>query len=242
MDYTLGDIAGAASAGFGMLSSNTNQKRQYGQTKNLMGLQNKYQRGLNQQGHDLQMDMWNKTNYKAQLEHMKAAGLNPGLMYGMGGGGGSTTGSQGGGSQSMGNAEQQKIMGIEGAMAMTQMELMKAQANKANAEADNLGNKPGAKVAKEIEEAISRIKLNEQNMSESKKREMNLEMDTAIKKIDADWLKKNGTSTQEHQLLRAIKSIGGSVNDIAKFWIEIGKDTVPSLVPEKWDIWKEENN
>ena len=61
---------------------------------------------------------------------------------------------------------------------------------------------------------------------------MNLEIDTAIKKIDADWLEKNGTSTQEHQLLRAIKSIGGSVSDIAKFWIEIGKDTVPSFVKD----------
>jgi hypothetical protein len=27
------------------------------------------------------MDMWNKTNYGAQVEHMKNAGLNPALMY-----------------------------------------------------------------------------------------------------------------------------------------------------------------
>jgi hypothetical protein len=130
----IGSGVKAGSTLFGMLGANTNQKRQYGQTKRLMGLQNEYQRGLNQQGHDLQMDMWNKTNYGAQLQHMKDAGLNPGLMYGMGGGGGTTTGSQGGGSQSMGGVEQQKNMGIEGAMAIAQMELVNAQ--KKNVEAD----------------------------------------------------------------------------------------------------------
>jgi len=131
----IGSGVGAGSGLMGMFSSNTNQKRQYGQTKNLMGLQNQYQRGLNQQGHDLQMDMWNKTNYKAQLEHMKAAGLNPALMYGMGGGGGSTTGSQGGGSQNMGGVEQQKNMGIEGAMAMAQMANLAAQTQKTKEDA-----------------------------------------------------------------------------------------------------------
>jgi len=152
----IGAGAKVGSTLFGMLGANTNQKRQYGQTKRLMGLQNQYQRGLNQQGHDLQYDMWNKTNYGAQMRHMKDAGLNPGLMYGMGGGGGTTTGSQGGGNQSMGGVEQQKNMGIEGAMAMSQMELMKAQAYKARKEGDNLGDKPGSKVQQEIAESIAR--------------------------------------------------------------------------------------
>ena len=38
------------------------------------------------------LDMWNKTNYGAQMKHLQAAGLNPGLIYGMKGGGGVTTG------------------------------------------------------------------------------------------------------------------------------------------------------
>ena len=38
------------------------------------------------------LDMWNKTNYEAQMAHLKNAGLNPGLIYGMKGGGGVTTG------------------------------------------------------------------------------------------------------------------------------------------------------
>jgi len=116
--------------------------------------QYKNQRKLNQQGSDLQMDMWNKTNYGAQLEHMKSAGLNPALMYGMSGGGGATTGSQGGGSASKANA--QKQMGIEGAMAQAQVELMKAQANKANTEASNIRGEEGTQGAQVIAESIAR--------------------------------------------------------------------------------------
>lgn len=40
---------------------------------------------------DKQVEMWNRTGYGAQKEQMEKAGLNPALMYGMGGGGGSTT-------------------------------------------------------------------------------------------------------------------------------------------------------
>ena len=128
----IGSGVGAGSGLMGMFSSNTNQKRQYGQTKNLMGLQNQYQKGLNQQGHDLQMDMWNKTNYGAQMKHMKEAGLNPALMYGMSGGGGTTTGSQGGGSAQGGNAH--APMDIGNAI---QLGLMKAQTDNIIADTTN---------------------------------------------------------------------------------------------------------
>ena len=37
-------------------------------------------------------NMWLKTNYPAQKEQIKAAGLNPALLYGMSGGGGATIG------------------------------------------------------------------------------------------------------------------------------------------------------
>ena len=40
----------------------------------------------------IQMQMWKDTNYAAQVEEMKKAGLSIGLMYGKGGAGGATTG------------------------------------------------------------------------------------------------------------------------------------------------------
>ena len=94
---------GAAGGVVGAFMGIGQAQRQYHRQKKLNVQQYGHQRMLNQQGHDLQYDMWNKTNYKAQLEHMKAAGLNPALMYGSAGAPG-TTGSQGGGSAQGGSA------------------------------------------------------------------------------------------------------------------------------------------
>lgn len=122
--------------------------------KELMGLQQQNQEKLNaqqmrnqqllnQQGSDLQMDMWNKTNYEAQIAQMKAAGLNPALMYGMKGGGGTTTGSQSGGSASGGSAAggnapapQQMDLGNIIQAAMMNANLALINANKENKEKD----------------------------------------------------------------------------------------------------------
>lgn len=128
-------IAGAGAIG-NTIAGETAQRRQ----KELMSIQLKNQQQLNKQGAALQMDMWNKTNYKAQVKHMKDAGLSAGLMYGKGGAGGATAGSQSGGSAASGNAPQRAQMGIEGLMAGHQMELMKAQARNLNADAENKEN------------------------------------------------------------------------------------------------------
>ncbi|AXH73270.1 MAG: DNA pilot protein [Microviridae sp.] len=68
-----------------------------------------------EQQNEANYDMWQKTNYGPQKEQMKAAGLNPGLMYGMGGGAGGqsmgasampSAGAQGGGGMDIGAAAQ----------------------------------------------------------------------------------------------------------------------------------------
>ena len=136
----LNDTTGGAATTqlLGMIGGHQQERRNYRNNQNLMGLQNKYQRGLNQQGHDLQMDMWNKTNYGAQVGHMKAAGLNPALMY-KGAGAGGTTGSQGGGSASMGNSSQGKVMDLQNALIGAQIGSLEAKANKDNADANKTG-------------------------------------------------------------------------------------------------------
>lgn len=57
-----------------------------------MALQAKYNKEQADYSQQLALDMWNKTNYESQVEHMKAAGLNPALLYSKGGAGGSTSG------------------------------------------------------------------------------------------------------------------------------------------------------
>jgi len=86
------------------------------------------QRKLNQQGHDLQFDMWNKTNAKAQLRHYKEAGLNPGLMY-EGGGPGGTTGSQTGGAAGKGSSQMMKVMDMQNMLLGAEIKLKKELAD-----------------------------------------------------------------------------------------------------------------
>ena len=125
------NVAGAAGGVLGAIGMIGARKKQFKDNKRLMEIQMQNQMKLNQQGADLQLQMWKDTSYPAQMEMMKAAGLNPGLMYGMGGGGGTTTGSQGGGSAS-GSSVQPMDIGnaIMGAKAAAEIALLAAQKEK----------------------------------------------------------------------------------------------------------------
>lgn len=123
--------------GLGLILGEYNDRRQIKQQQKLTDMQIAGQKQMADYSQAQQFDMWNKTNYAAQVEHMKKAGLNPGLMYGMGGGGGATTGSASG-SVSGGSAP---TGGGEVGMGM-QMALLQAQ--KENIEADTANKKAGA--------------------------------------------------------------------------------------------------
>jgi len=136
----LAESAGSAIIGsaLGMGLGKFNDHRQYQMQEKLQGLQIKGQKELASNAHELQLDSWNKTNYGAQMEHLKKAGLNPALLYGMGGTGGATMGGVAGGAVSGGEAPKG---GGEMGMGM-QMALMNAQ--KENIEADTANKKAAA--------------------------------------------------------------------------------------------------
>lgn len=107
-------------------------KQQFNRQKELMALQLKNQQILNAQGQQMQLDMWDKTNYKEQMRQMRMAGLNPALLYGRSGGGGATTGSQSGGSAASGSASMAPMMDLSVlniARTKAEIELIKAQAD-----------------------------------------------------------------------------------------------------------------
>ena len=69
---------------------------QWGNQLKLMEIQNRYNEQMAKNNQQRNKDLWDYTNYENQKQHIKNAGLNPALMYGMGGGGGvSANGAQG---------------------------------------------------------------------------------------------------------------------------------------------------
>lgn len=135
----LGQAAGgqaAAQAGGGIMDialGGIKNKQQRRQARLLQDIQIKGNKEMMDYSMGKQLQMWKDTNYGAQMEELKKAGLNAGLLYGMSGGGGVTTGSPSGGVQGQ---SANVAMGIDrGNLAMTveQMKLMQAQ--KANVDA-----------------------------------------------------------------------------------------------------------
>lgn len=141
---TLGQ--GAASdvigAGIGIATQGIENQQQLQQQQKLQNQQMQGQEALMKFQEGVQMDMWNKTNYAAQVEQLNKAGLNPALLYGKGGGGGMSVGGgmpSTGGAQANNNANAAMSgMGIV-SQQMAQLELMKAQ--KENIDADTANKK-----------------------------------------------------------------------------------------------------
>ena len=113
---------------------------QHGYNEDAMNLQAQLNEQAAQRNQERNKDMWNYTNYENQVAHMKAAGLNPALIYGNGGQSGQTAGGQNSGVNAIGGNEisagaQAASMGIQGQMLESQIEVNKAQAAKLNADA-----------------------------------------------------------------------------------------------------------
>ena len=133
--YGLGELTGY---------NDSLQKRQLKQQQQLTNMQYAANYALMNESYKQQLNMWNKTNYPAQIQQMIKAGLNPALMYGHAGGGG-TTGSGGasvGGGQASDTASMQRansqytIDGMSMMKLASEIKLNEAQAKKLNAEAN----------------------------------------------------------------------------------------------------------
>lgn len=131
----------ASGAAMGVIAGSINDGRQYKQQKRLQDLQIQGQQQMTDYNMRKQMEMWQNTSYPAQVEMMKKAGLNPALMYGMGGGGGATTGNASG--SVSGATAQQNPGELTGMMGYgLQLQLLKAQ--KDNIEADTANKQADA--------------------------------------------------------------------------------------------------
>ena len=129
-------IGTAAGSIFGSLIGNKMQQDQFGNQLTLMKKQHEYNEASANAAQERAYEMWEKTNYAAQINQMKKAGLSPALMYGQAGaGGGTVSGAQGQGtSQPTDRSIEMKLrgqeMGLQLANLASQIKLNGSQANK----------------------------------------------------------------------------------------------------------------
>jgi len=89
---TAGNVLGA---GMGLILGGIERKKQLEQQQKLQNMEIAGQKQMGIFNREQQMKLWEDTNYGAQVQQLKKAGLNPGLLYGKGGPGGITNASPG---------------------------------------------------------------------------------------------------------------------------------------------------
>ena len=72
----------------GAINANSASKQSWENQVRLMDIQAQLNRQNAKFNTAQAKEMWNYTNFKNQMKHIKEAGLSPGLIYGMGGAGG----------------------------------------------------------------------------------------------------------------------------------------------------------
>lgn len=178
---------GLVGAGMGLLLEGHNDKRQLKQQRKLGEIQLEQNKNMADFNYDQQMRMWHDTNYGAQMGELKKAGLNPGLIYGMGGGGGATTNAaqgQGvnGGQAPGGGGEAMGLM-----MQRMQLGLMEAQ--RANIEADTRNKEVNTTKTGGVDtrEAETRIASITQGIENQKAVEALTKVQSQIQEINLQW-------------------------------------------------------
>ena len=163
-----GMITGGISQALGLSwSPKRAMREQENYNKRIMALQNQYQQQAAAQSQQYAKDYWDYTNAENQVNHLKNAGLNIGLMYGQSGAGG--MGASGGARQESPDQAQGNPVGMalqvqqieqQRRMNDAQIALTEAEAEKAKSEAKKISGVDTEEALKRIEEVASRIELN----------------------------------------------------------------------------------
>ena len=164
----IGTITGGISQALGLSwSPRKAMQEQEAYNKRIMALQNQYQQQAAEKSQQYAKDYWDYTNAENQVQHLKNAGLNIGLMYGQSGAGG--MGASGGAHQASPEQPQGNPVGMalqiqqieqQRRMNDAQIALAEAQADKTKAEKEKISGVDTQEALKRIEEASSRIELN----------------------------------------------------------------------------------
>lgn len=206
------NAAGAAiGAGMGLMLGPTNDRRQRKQQARLQEIQIRGQKELTDYQYAKDLQMWKDTNYSAQMEQLKAAGLNPALLYGMSGGGGATMGTGGANvsganaQQNPGEVQQMAGMGMQLGMNAAQTELIKAQTENIKAETaeklgwgkENIETKTlDLKAGITNKEALTKLTEVETRIAQLKENIIRATTDDEISKVHEELRKLEGEASQ----------------------------------------------
>ena len=142
---------------------------------------------------NLQKEMWNYTNYENQIKHLKAAGLNPALMYAKGGVGGQTGSANAGqvaGSHASSEAEREAIgiqrnaQMLQTAMNITQIQNIKADTKVKEAEAEKMKGVDTEYTKSQTNVNIANIKLIGENTENTRLRNLGQETQNELLKLE----------------------------------------------------------
>jgi hypothetical protein len=204
-------------AGLNAAMSSGAANEQWGNQLKLMDIQNRYNEQMAKNNQQRNKDLWDYTNYENQKQHIKNAGLNPALMYGMGSGGGvSASGAQGQGvtqptDRSVEMGLKQQGLGLQLASIASQVDLNKSQAEKNKVEADKI-----AGVDTDLQKATI-DNLIAQTSNEKVKKGLILgqirvaDAEEELKRNMADWTKDKADETRWN-----IKSLQKGINKLAE--------------------------
>lgn len=189
--------AGAALLGQAgqMQATKLNNTKNYKRTQKLMEKQDAMNRSMALFNQENQLNLWKATGPVGQVEQLKAAGLNPALIYDNGGTGGSTAAAPAQGPSQGGFHGDNPGAGLGATgLGIAQMAMMKAQidnlnsqTNKNNVEAEKTGGVDTEKTGQEI----LNLKQGVQNL---KAQERLTDIEGDIKEVELEI--KNATAEQ----------------------------------------------
>lgn len=226
-------------AGLNAVMGSGAANEQWGNQLRLMDIQNRYNEQMAKNNQQRNKDLWDYTNYENQKQHIKNAGLNPALMYGMGGGGGvSASGAQGQGvtqptDRSVEMGLKQQGLGLQLASIASQIDLNKSQAEKNKAEAEKISGVDTKLQKATIDNLIA------QTSNEKVKKGLILgqirvaDAEEELKRNMADWTKDKADETRWNikSLQKGIDKLVEEINGM-KLDNELKERTIDNKVKE----------
>lgn len=229
-----GAIAAGAGMGLGLLTRRSDDKRQIKQQQKLTDMQKVANSELMGLSYEHQKNMYDHTYNKntplQQVKNLKEAGLNPALMYGLGGQGGATAGgggaSVGGGSaanaaQTSGAMTNQMGMGLQMGMMEAQKKLIESQANNLDADTEKKKGVDTEVVQSQIQKLIAETENTEGKTALQK-------VETLLKKIevqDASYSQRDRMDIISYNAEQAAQEVNRAVREN-----KIGEETATSAI------------